>query len=136
MRGWRHPVAAVGLSVVVPLTFRQERLTRRQAALALSTAEAELAGAENAARRAWRDGRETLALSRRRLDAARRLEAIESDKLAAGLSDFRSGRATTDLLVRFLQDLRRARAELVRAEADEALALLELARQAGLAGGA
>ncbi|MBI2386886.1 MAG: TolC family protein [Elusimicrobia bacterium] len=135
MRGWRHPVAAVGMSVVVPLTFRQERLTRRQAALALSAAEAELAGAENAARRAWRDGRETLSLSRRRLAAARRLEAIERDKLAAGESDFRSGRATTDLLVRFQQDLRRARAELTRAETDEALALLELARQAGVAGG-
>lgn len=135
MRGWRHPVAAVGMSVVVPLTFRAERLTRRQAALALSAAEAELAGAENAARRAWRDGRETLSLSRRRLSAALRLEAIERDKLSAGETDFRSGRATTDLLVRFQQDLRRARAELVRAEADEALALLELARQAGLAGG-
>ncbi len=135
MRGWRHPVAAVGMSVVVPLTFRAERLTRRQAALALSAAEAELAGAENAARRDWRDGRETLSLSRRRLAAALRLEAIERDKLSAGETDFRSGRATTDLLVRFQQDLRRARAELVRAEADEALALLELARQAGQAGG-
>lgn len=134
MRSWRHPVASVGLSVVVPLSFRQERLTRRQAALALAAAEAELAGAENAARRAWRDGRETLSLSRRRLAAARRMESIERDKLAAGESDFRSGRATTDLLVRFHQDLRRARAELVRAEADEALALLELARQAGVLG--
>ncbi|MDP3542603.1 MAG: TolC family protein, partial [Elusimicrobiota bacterium] len=134
MRGWRHPVASVGLSVVVPLTFRQERLTRRQAGLALAAAEADLSGAENAARRAWRDGRESLFLSRRRLAAARRLEAIERDKLAAGESDFRSGRATTDLLVRFHQDLRRARAELVRAEADEALALVELARQAGRLG--
>ncbi len=134
MGTWRHPVASVGLSVVVPLTFRQERLTRRQAGLALAAAEAELAAAENSARRAWRDGRETLALSRRRLAAARRLEDIERAKLAAGESDFRSGRATTDLLVRFHQDLRRARAEHVRAEADEALALVELARQAGLLG--
>ncbi len=134
MRGWRNPVASVGVSVVVPLTFRQERLTRRQASLALAAAEAELAGAENAARRQWRDARETLALARRRRAAAERLSKIESGKLKAGESDFRSGRATTDLLVRFQQDLRRAKAELVRAEADEALALLELARQAGTAG--
>ena len=134
MRGWRHPVAAVGMSVVVPLTFRQERLTRRQAALAFLAAEAELAAAETAARRAWRDGRELLDLSRRRLAAARRLEGIERDKLSAGETDFRSGRATTDLLVRFQQDLRRARAELVRAEADEALAVIDLARQAGVIG--
>ncbi|MDX6771184.1 MAG: TolC family protein, partial [Elusimicrobiota bacterium] len=135
MSGWRHPVAAVGASLTVPLGFRQERLTRRQADLALAAAEAELAGAENAARRAWRDGRETLALARRRLAAARRLAAIQADKLAAGERDFRSGRATTDLLVRFQQDRRAADAELVRAEADEARALLELARQAGLLGG-
>lgn len=134
MAGWRHPVASVGATLTVPLTFRQERLTRRQADLALAAAEAELAAAENAARRAWRDGRETLALARRRLEAARRLARVEKDKLAAGERDFRSGRATTDLLVRFQQDLRRARAELVRAEADEALALVELARQAGVLG--
>jgi len=134
MRGGRHPVAAVGLSVVVPLTFRQERLVRRQAELALAAAEAELAGAENGARRAWRDARETLVLSRARRAAAQRLADIEAGKLKAGESDFRSGRATTDLLVRFQQDLRRAKAELVRAEADEAQALIELARQAGLAG--
>lgn len=134
MRGWRHPVASVGFSVAVPLGFRQERLTRRQAALALAAAEAELASAENAALRAWRDARETLALSRRRRAAAERLTRIETGKLKAGESDFRSGRATTDLLVRFQQDLRRAKAELVRAEADEALALIELARQAGTAG--
>ena len=134
MRGWRHPVAAVGVSVVVPLTFRQERLARRLADLALAAAEAEVAGAENAARRSWRDARDGLALSRRRRAAAERLSGIEAGKLKAGESDFRSGRATTDLLVRFQQDLRRARAELVRAEADEALALVELARQAGAIG--
>ncbi|MEQ1920485.1 MAG: TolC family protein, partial [Elusimicrobiota bacterium] len=96
MRGWRHPVAAVGMSVVIPLTFRQERLVRRQANLALAAAEAELAGAENSARRAWRDARETLALSRRRRAAAERAAGIEAGKLKAGESDFRSGRATTD----------------------------------------
>lgn len=134
MSGWRHPVATVGLSVVVPLTFRQEKLVRRQADLALAAAEAELAGAENGARRDWRDARETLMLARARRAAAQRLAEIEAGKLKAGETDFRSGRATTDLLVRFQQDLRRAKAELVRAEADEARALIELARQAGVAG--
>ncbi len=134
MRSWRHPVAAVGASVSIPLTFRQERLTRRQAALALAAAEAETTAVETEALRAWRDARELLSIARRRRAAALRLSEIESAKLKAGESDFRSGRATTDLLVRFQQDLRRAKAELVRAEADEALALVELARQAGLAG--
>ena len=133
MGGGRHPVAAIGLSVVVPLTFRQERLVRRQADLAPPPPRP-ACGAENAARRAWRDAGETRSPSRRRRAAAERLAAIEAGKLKAGESDFRSGRATTDLLVRFQQDLRRARAELVRAEADESLALIELARQAGLAG--
>jgi outer membrane protein TolC len=136
MSGWRHPVASVGASITVPLTFRLERLTRRQADLALAAAEAELAAAETSARRAWRDGLENLRLSRRRLEAARRLAKVETEKLAAGERDFRSGRVATDLLVRFQQDLRRARAELVRAEADEALARVELGRQAGTIGAA
>jgi outer membrane protein TolC len=131
MSGWRHPVASVGVSVVLPLGFWQERLLRKQARLRLDESEAELVRVETEARRAWRDGRESLSLSRARLAAAKRLAEIEKSKLGAAESDFRRGRATTDLLVRFQQDLRRALAELARAEADEALALVELARQAG-----
>ncbi|MBI4371747.1 MAG: TolC family protein [Elusimicrobia bacterium] len=131
---WRHPVAAAGASLSVPLGFRKERITRRQAELRLEAAQADVARAETEARRAWRDAREGLSLARRRLAAARRLALLERGKLSAGQADFRRGRATTDLLVRFQQDLRRAQAELVRAETDEALALVELARQAGTLG--
>ena len=134
MTTWRHPVAAIGASVSVPLGFWQERLARKRADLALKEAEALLAGAENEARRAWRDGRETLRLARKRLAAAATLEDVERLKMRAGESDFRSGRATTDLIVRFHQDLRRARAERVRAEADAALAAVDLARQLGRLG--
>lgn len=134
MGTWRHPVAIAGVSLAVPLGFWKERLTRRQAEHRLKGAEAELSRAETEARRAWRDAREFLVLSRRRLEAARRLAALESRKLAAGEADFRRGRAATDLIVRFQQDKRRAVAELVRAETDEALALVELGRRAGTLG--
>ncbi|MBI4346059.1 MAG: TolC family protein [Elusimicrobia bacterium] len=134
MGTWRHPVASAGASLVLPIGWWKERLTRRQAELRRQGAEAEAGLTESEARRAWRDARENLDLARRRLGAARTLSALEAKKLAAGEADFRRGRATTDLLVRFQQDKRRAEAELVRAETDEALALVELSRLAGLLG--
>lgn len=131
MSGWRHPVAAAGLSVAVPLGFRQERLTRRQAVLRREAAEAEAAAAETAARRDWRDAREQLSLAAARAGAARRLVELERRKFAAGQDDFKRGRASTDLLLRFQQDIRRAEAELLRAETDETIGLFESARAAG-----
>lgn len=131
MAGWRHAVASAGLSVQIPLGFRRERLTRRQAELRRDAARAEVEAAETRARREWRQARESLSLSRLRESAARRLADLELRKYAAAQEDFKRGRATTDLLTRFQQDIRRAEAELLRAQTDEALARVELARAAG-----
>jgi|CXWL01.1.fsa_nt_gi outer membrane protein TolC len=131
MSGWRHPVTTVGLSASVPLGFRQEKLTRRQAEMRRDAAWAEAAVAETAARREWRDAREGFDLASVRASAARRLVELERRKYAAGQEDFKRGRASTDLLLRFQQDIRRAEAELLRAETDEKIGLFELARAGG-----
>ncbi|MBI4425414.1 MAG: TolC family protein [Elusimicrobia bacterium] len=131
MASWDHPVAAAGVSLAVPIGFKKERLTRRQAGLRTDAARAEVERARTWGRRELRDARETLALARRRLAAGSRLLELERKKFAAEESNFRRGRSSTDLLLRFQQDIRRAEIELRRAEADEVAALVELARAAG-----
>lgn len=131
MAGWRHPVAAVGLNIAVPLGFRMERLTRRQADLRQAQAQAEARAAETFARRQWRDAREALTLASSRTAAVRRLVELERRKFSSAQEDFKRGRASTDLLLRFQQDIRRAEAELLRAETDEKIGLFELARAGG-----
>lgn len=129
--GWRHPVAAVGATFSIPLGYKRERLTRRAAQLRLEAAAAEEASARAAALRERRDALEALRLARRRTDAGHRLLAIERRKFAAEEAQFKRGRSSTDLLLRSQQDIRRAEAEHLRAETDEALARVELARASG-----
>lgn len=129
--GWRHPVASVGATFTVPFGAKRERLTRRAAQLRLEAAEAEENAARAAARRERRDALEALNLARRRAEAGRRLRSLERRKFAAEEAQYRRGRSTTDLLLRSQQDIRRAEAELLRAETDEALARVELARASG-----
>jgi outer membrane protein TolC len=126
-----HAEKVAGLSLKVPFGFKKERLTRRRAELAAETARHEVRRVEEAVRREVKDAELLLGLARRRGAAGRRLAELEAKKLAAGEADFRRGRVTTDLLVRFQQDLRRAQAALLRAETDEAAAAVELARSSG-----
>lgn len=131
MSSWDNPIYTAGAQVSVPLAWRRERLTRRAADLRLAAAQAELLRAETAARRDLRDSAEGLRLARRRLDAVRRLLDVERKKFAAEEANFKRGRSSTDLLLRFQQDIRRAEIEAARAETDEAFALVELARAQG-----
>ena len=124
-------VRSAGVFMRVPLIFRKERLTRKAARLRLEAAKAEEERARTAAWREWRDAAEVLRLARRRADAQRRLVELERDKYAAEDANFKRGRSTTDLLLRFQQDVRRAETLLLRAEVDEAAAKLELARSGG-----
>lgn len=131
LAGFDHPVAAAGIAFSIPLGQRKERLTRAGAKLALEAAKAEAARLEAESLRQVRDARELLTLARRRTQAGRRLLELERRKFGAEEANFKRGRSSTDLLVRFQQDIRRAETELLRAEADEASALVELARASG-----
>jgi outer membrane protein TolC len=128
---FNHAVKSAGVSLSVSLGQKKERLTRKAAALKAQAARAELAAAENSARHEIDDAALALARLRQRLELSRRLVELEEKKYAAEEENFKRGRSSTDLLLRFQQDIRRGRAELLRAEVDEALARLELARASG-----
>ncbi|MBI5595808.1 MAG: TolC family protein [Elusimicrobia bacterium] len=126
-----HGVKTVGLSFALPIGYKKERLTRKAAALRAAQARAEEARVLEAAQRELRDGAEGLRLARERSGLAAKLDDLERRKLAAEEDNYRKGRSSTDLVIRFQQDVRRAETELARARADEALARVELARAAG-----
>jgi outer membrane protein TolC len=128
---WDHSVRTAGFNVTVPLIFRKERLTRKAARLRASAARAEEERAKTQARKEWRDAAELLRLARRRAELHRALASLERKKFAAEEENFRRGRSSTDLLLRFQQDIRRAESSLLRAETDEAAARLEAARASG-----
>lgn len=131
MGTWDHPIYTAGAEVSIPLGFRKERLSRRAADLRGEAAKADAARVETAARRELRDSLESLRLARLRLAAGRRLLEAERKKTAAEQANFKRGRSSTDLLLRFQQDIRRAETEVARSETDEAAALVELARAQG-----
>ena len=70
--------------------------------------------------------------ARDRLAARQRLLAIEERKLASERENFQRGRSSTDLIVRFQQDVSRARVSLLRARVEEAAARLDWGRALGL----
>lgn len=131
LSSWDHGAVSAGLNLAVPLSFRRERLARGAARLRLEAAEAEEEAVRVQARRQWRDAGEALALAARRLEAGRRLLELERAKLKAEEGEFRRGRSSTDLLIRFQQDIRQARETLLRAETDEVRARVEAALARG-----
>ncbi|MBI4249658.1 MAG: TolC family protein [Elusimicrobia bacterium] len=127
-----HSLKSAGLSLTLPFASTRERLARRQNLLQLEVAAAQAREAESRGLREIRDGRENLRLARLRVEAGRRLLELERRKFRAEEENFRRGRSSTDLLIRFQQDIRRAQANLLEAEMDEAVARLELRRCLGV----
>lgn len=129
--GFDHTVKSIGLNLKMPFGFRKERLERRLARTRLESARQEALKVQSAAEREIKDAYENLDLRIRRTEARRRLLVIQRKKLKAETANFQRGRSTTDLLVRFQQDIHRAEMDLARAETDEQLAQLEMARATG-----
>lgn len=130
--GFDHPVKSAGLSLTVPFGRKREKLDRRAGAIRLESRRQEHRRVVQAALREIRDAWENRRLAQTRLDDNRRLVELQEKKMAAEEANFRRGRSSTDLLVRFQQDLQQAQSQFVRARADEALARLELGRAAGV----
>jgi outer membrane protein TolC len=129
---WDHPVKSAGVSLSVPFGFRKERLERTSARLRLEEAKSEHEQAVQRVLTEIRTAWEFWQTAQTRLGAAGTLVDLERKKLKAESEDFERGRSSTDLLVRFQQDLHRARRQLVQAEVDEYLARADLARATGL----
>ncbi|MBL0059367.1 MAG: TolC family protein [Elusimicrobia bacterium] len=128
---WDNPVVSAGLAFRVPFAGRKEKLERKSGALTLEDARQELARVTEAALRDIRDQMEARRLALERVSVRRRIVAIERKKLEAERANFRRGRSSTDLLVRFQKDLQRAQTVALLAEADELMTQVELSRATG-----
>jgi outer membrane protein TolC len=132
MKTGDHPVKSAGVSLTVPLLFRKERIARRSAEILAEAARREEAEAVQKVREDVRTAAAALSAARDRVAARERLMEIETRKLRAEEENFRRGRSSTDLIVRFQQDLSRARLLLVRARVEESAARLDWARSLGM----
>lgn len=132
MDGGRHPVKSAGVSLTMPILFRKERIDRRSVAFRLEAARREEADAVQRVREDVRTAAEALVAARARLAARERLLEIEKRKLRAEEANFRRGRSSTDLIVRFQQDVSRAELAFVRARVEESAARLDWGRALGL----
>jgi outer membrane protein TolC len=134
--GFDHPVASAGMTFRTPFAGRREELQRESGEFSLETRRRELEQRTQEALRDARDRWEAAAIARERLAGRRRITALERKKMEAEIINFRQGRSSTDVTIRFRQDLQRAQGLELVAEAEEALALLELARATGRLRGA
>ncbi len=115
--------------MAVPLFFRREKVRRREAESQLAAARAERDFLRQTIERETRVAWERLRLARARTQAARRLRDIQKAKRDAEERQFARGRSTTDLVIRFQNDLRQAEKRTLQAQVDETVSrvLLDLA---------
>ncbi len=126
-------VVTGGLQFEFAFGRKREKLRREEARLQAAAAKAEADALRASIRREVFDGVERLSLARERSRAYGELLSIERRKLASAEEDFRRGRASTDLVIRFQGDIRRAESQALRASADEIGGWAELALAAGRA---
>lgn len=128
---WEHPVKTIGASFIVPFGFKKERLTLQQAKLRAETAGNDENRVKQKAILEANNALENIHLTKQRVTTGKRLLELEQKKYASEEKNFRQGRSTTDLLIRFQQDIRRAQSALLRATTDEAMARVELSASLG-----
>jgi outer membrane protein TolC len=126
-----NPVMSAGMAFRVPFAGRKEKLERKSGALTLEDAQQELARVTESALRDIREQMEARRLALDRVGVRRRIVVLERKKLEAEKANFRRGRSSTDLLVRFQKDLQRAQTLALLAEADELMTQVDLARATG-----
>ncbi|OGR95251.1 MAG: hypothetical protein A2902_04820 [Elusimicrobia bacterium RIFCSPLOWO2_01_FULL_64_13] len=132
MGSFDHRVLSGGLFLNVPLGSRKEKIRIEEAEKRLAAARRDLEtlarGLKLEVRRALEKKRESAG----RLEAVDRLVQLEEEKLEAEKKDFARGRSNTDLVLRFMTDVRQARIRRLGAELDHRLASAELAEASGI----
>lgn len=112
------PIYTTGIQIELPLAWKKESLRRERATLALETARAQRERIETQVRHEISDALESLDLAQDRAAAYEELFALEKQKLDAAQEDFKRGRSSTDLLIRFQADIYRTESLLIDAKAD------------------
>ncbi|MEK7766876.1 MAG: TolC family protein, partial [bacterium] len=136
--GLGHRVYAAGIQANVPLGGRRERLSVQAVDGELEAARAERAAMEERVRLEVQAALEQAAFARRRVEAAGRLAELSQNKLSAEEKNYARGRSSTEILIRFAEEVRQARREQLRARVDLARTALALRLASGrdLIGGA
>lgn len=135
LRGWGHPTWAAGLALTVPLSSARERVAVEIAAQGLEMARADRSRHESLARLEILGTRERVELARRHLEAAENIVALQQRKLEAERRSFDRGRSTTEVLIRFAEEERGARRQILHARIELTKALLALRHSQGEAVG-
>ncbi len=136
--GFGHRVYAAGVQASVPLGSRRERIPVQAIDSELEAVRAERAAMEERIRLEVQAALEQAAFARRRAEAAGRLVELSQNKLSAEEKNYARGRSSTEILIRFAEEVRQARREQLRARVDLARTALALRLASGrdLIGGA
>ncbi|MCG3205071.1 MAG: hypothetical protein KCHDKBKB_01788 [Elusimicrobia bacterium] len=129
--GFDHPVKSIGFQFISPLGYRKEKLLRKNKKLELEYIRQNLERTKLMVDREVRDAWENVQMNRLRLTARENLVSLHRKKFIAERDNFRRGRSTTDILVRFQQEIHQAELLLARAQADQQMAEIDLARATG-----
>lgn len=129
--GWNHPVYSAGLALTIPIKSSSERLAVHVAEQNLSIARANRAGAESMARLDILAARERLDLARKQLAAAGRIVELQREKREMERRSFDRGRSTTEVLIRFAEEERGARRQLLHAKVEFMKSLISLRNSEG-----
>ncbi len=121
-----HPVYTAGIALTIPITAARERVAEKVARLDLEIAKADRAQLEALARLEILGTREQLAQARKQLATTEAIVALQQRKLKAERRNFERGRSTTEVLIRFAEEERGARRELLYAKTSLVKALLAL----------
>ncbi len=125
------PVWEGGLALEVSIFRRRENVRREESLRRLKMAEWDAARLEETVRKDVSDAIERLANARERREAYKALVEVQRDRYKAEDENFRRGKSSTDLLIRFEDDVRQAERFYVRARADELIGWAQLAYATG-----
>lgn len=121
-----HPIVAAGIQASVPLGNRRAQIPFLAVEGELEGAHAERAALEERVRLELLAAQEQMNFAGRRLEAAGRLVELFEAKRQAEEKNYARGRSSTEILIRFAEEVRQARREQLRARVDVLRAALSL----------
>lgn len=120
-----------GLEFQVALSRKREKIKREEARRRLDIAAFNYRSVEEQVRQEVGDALERLKLHADRKKSYEELLAIQEERLKAEEENFNRGRSSTDLLIRFQDDIRQTKSQWLKASADELSGWAELAYVTG-----
>lgn len=131
LEGFDHIVKSAGVNLTVPFGFKKEALLRKSTKIQMNRAEQTLIETQDRVKREVDDAWTQMELQKSRLIAREKLLKLQIQKLNAENTEFARGRSSTDILVRFQQDMFQAELDFARTKNETLLSQIELAAATG-----